>query len=48
LHATDCAAAVLARPLKTLERKYDAQFKAMFDTIRQLIPPPFTRCGVLD
>ncbi len=30
--------AVLARKLDTLERKYDAQFKVVFDAIRQLYP----------
>ena len=36
----------LARKLATLERKYDAQFKAVFDAIRQLMapqPPPKRR-----
>lgn len=31
---------VLARKLDELERKYDAQFKVVFDTLRQLITPP--------
>jgi len=30
----------LARKLDTLERKYDAQFKVVFDAIRQLMTPP--------
>ncbi len=30
----------LARKLETLERKYDAQFKVVFDAIRQLMAPP--------
>ena len=30
----------LARKLATLERKYDAQFKAVFDAIRELMKPP--------
>lgn len=30
--------AELARKLDTLERKYDAQFKVVFDAIRQLYP----------
>lgn len=32
--------AELARKLDTLERKYDAQFKVVFDAIRQLMTPP--------
>lgn len=35
--------AQLARRLDELERRYDAQFKAVFDAIRQLIEPPATR-----
>lgn len=31
--------AELARQLTTLERKYDAQFKAVFDAIRELMTP---------
>jgi hypothetical protein len=34
------ANAQLARRLDELERKYDAQFKAVFDAIRQLMAPP--------
>ena len=30
----------LARRLKELERKYDAQFKVVFDAIRELMAPP--------
>jgi len=30
----------LARRLNELEKRYDAQFKAVFDAIRQLIAPP--------
>ena len=30
----------LARKLETLEKKYDAQFKIVFDAIRQLMSPP--------
>ncbi len=30
----------LARKLRALERKYDAQFKVVFDAIRQLMIPP--------
>ena len=30
----------LARKLATLEQKYDAQFKAVFDAIRELMTPP--------
>jgi len=30
----------LARKLDELERKYDAQFKTVFDAIRQLMAPP--------
>jgi len=32
--------AVLARKLSELERKYDAQFRVVFDAIRQLMTPP--------
>ena len=32
--------AVLARKLDALEQKYDVQFKAVFDAIRQLMAPP--------
>ncbi len=34
------ANAELSRKLDALERKYDAQFKAVFDAIRQLMAPP--------
>jgi hypothetical protein len=30
----------LARRLDELEKKYDAQFKVVFDAIRQLMKPP--------
>jgi len=30
----------LARKLALLERKYDAQFRAVFDAIRELMKPP--------
>lgn len=30
----------LARKLATLEKKYDAQFKVVFDTLHRLIAPP--------
>ena len=30
----------LAKKLESLERKYDSQFKAIFDAIRQLMVPP--------
>jgi len=33
----------LARKLAALERKYDAQFKVVFDAIRQLMTPPEPR-----
>jgi hypothetical protein len=32
----------LARRLKALEKRYDAQFKAVFDAIRELMMPPPT------
>jgi hypothetical protein len=32
--------AQLARKLADLEKKYDAQFKVVFDAIRQLMTPP--------
>lgn len=35
--------AELARKLDGLERKYDAQFKVVFDAIRQLMAPPEPR-----
>jgi hypothetical protein len=37
--------AELARKLDELERKYDAQFKVVFDAIRQLMTPPETKKG---
>jgi hypothetical protein len=30
----------LDRKLQTLEKKYDSQFKVVFDAIRQLMTPP--------
>ena len=33
----------LARKLTTLENKYDAQFKGVFDAIRELMKPPEPR-----
>jgi hypothetical protein len=37
----------LARKLATLENKYDAQFKVVFDAIRRLMtPPPPKRRGL--
>jgi hypothetical protein len=30
----------LARKLSALEKKYDAQFKVVFDAIRELMTPP--------
>jgi hypothetical protein len=32
--------AELARKLNALEKKYDSQFKMVFDAIRQLMTPP--------
>ena len=32
--------AALARKLSNLEKKYDAQFKVVFDAIRELMTPP--------
>ena len=36
-----------ARKLAALENKYDAQFKVVFDAIRQLMSPPETKHGKL-
>lgn len=33
----------LARKLAALERKYDSQFKAVFDAIRELMTPPLAK-----
>jgi ORF6N domain len=33
----------LAKRLDTLEKKYDAQFKVVFDAIRQMMEPPKTK-----
>jgi hypothetical protein len=35
----------LARKLSDMEKKYDSQFKVVFDAIRQLMTPPVTRKG---
>ena len=35
--------AELARKLESLEKRYDAQFKVVFDAIRQLMSPPETK-----
>jgi hypothetical protein len=35
----------LARKLAELEQKYDSQFKAVFDAIRQLMAPPPPEIG---
>lgn len=37
------AHADLARKLAALEKKYDAQFKVVFDAIRELMAPPAGR-----
>ena len=37
------AHADLARKLDALEKRYDAQFKAVFDAIRQLMAPPHAK-----
>ena len=37
--------AELARKLAALEKKYDSQFKIVFDTIRQLMTPPEKKKG---
>ena len=37
----------LARKLAELEKRYDAQFKVVFDAIRQLMAPPEkARCSI--
>jgi hypothetical protein len=38
----------LARKLEALEKKYDAQFKVVFDAIRQLMTPPERSAVPLD
>lgn len=43
LRAMLASHAELARKLEALERKYDAQFKVVFDAIRQLMAPPTPR-----
>ena len=35
----------LANKLEALEKKYDAQFKVVFDAIRQLMTPPEPKKG---
>jgi hypothetical protein len=35
--------AELARKLDAMEKKYDAQFKVVFDAIRKLMSPPETK-----
>ena len=35
--------AEMARKLEELEKKYDRQFKVVFDAIRQLMTPPETK-----
>jgi len=35
--------AELARKMDSLEKKYDVQFKVVFDAIRQLMSPPETK-----
>lgn len=40
LRRTLAAHADLARKLEALEKRYDAQFKAVFDAIRELMSPP--------
>ena len=37
------ANADLARKLASLEKKYDSQFKVVFDAIRSLMAPPYVR-----
>lgn len=37
--------AELARKIESLEKKYDSQFKVVFDAIRQLMTPPETKKG---
>ena len=32
----------LARKLETLERKYDGQFRVIFEAIRELMEPPIS------
>lgn len=35
----------LARKLAEMEKRYDAQFKAVFDAIRELMKPPTAPAG---
>ncbi len=37
------AHADLARKLESLEKKYDSQFRAVFDAIRELMTPPTSK-----
>lgn len=37
------AHADLARKLETMEKKYDSQFKVVFEAIRRLMAPPETQ-----
>jgi hypothetical protein len=37
----------LARKLADMEKKYDSQFKVVFDAIRQLMAPPSTKMKVI-
>lgn len=37
----------LARKLTDMEKKYDSQFKVVFDAIRQLMAPPSTKMKVI-
>ena len=43
LRAVMASHAHLARKLDALERRHDAQFKVVFDAIRQLMIPPATK-----
>ena len=40
LRALLASHAELASKLEALEKRYDAQFRAVFDTIRELMAPP--------
>jgi hypothetical protein len=42
LHEMLLSNSELARKLNALEQKYDAQFKVVFDAIRELMTPPAT------
>ncbi len=43
LRAMTASYTMLARKVDALERKYDAQFKGVFDAIRMLMEPPPAR-----